>query len=977
VNEPSAAAADSALWIAVVGDARAPQELPRERVLTVGSSASKAELRIEGPGVAELHCAIGRVKGQAGFALKDLGSSAGTLLNGTLVRSAKLESGDTLQLGDAKLCVAASSAQAQSLRAALALKASSARPGAGAAGHGELSATQNLPPIKGYSIVKPLGRGGTGSVFQALQESLGRHVALKVLSEPLAKDADFVRRFQDEARAAAKLNHPHVVHVYDVWSESGRHFLSMEFMARGNLEARVTKQGPLPWPEVLGILLDAAKGLEYAEQRGIVHRDIKPANLMQDEHGVTKIADLGLATQIEAEATESENKKIFGTPHFISPEQIRGEKVDSRSDLYSLGCTAYRLLCARTPFEGATTRDILRGHLKEAPRALDQVVGGVPSPARALVERLMQKDPSLRPASAAALRAELERLREGGSLAGGRGRGRLGRWLAAALLLAAAGGAAWNWLARPATPGAGRPGGMDSPSAAGTAPLDPPAPEPGPDQDVEPPLAAGPVQDDDSALRARELEAESAYRALSSQLAPQERRTALSELIQRYADTNRAREFELELAELARAEAAEAAAGQTSASPPSALDTELGYWRRLVEAQPPGASLGAVLEALLADPGPSSSGGASGGGAREQALRECLQAAEARAARATREFTEAIQAGAFDGLDERARAELASLESGALPPELEVPLRPTLEELGRSVAELKALAERLPQERTRYAQDLARADARDLASLLRSEQGLREALARFDLPGFQSAIARAQGAGRTPASAAFLEELSRSLAAGRAALDALVREHKAGNWKRRTLSDPRERGHVLREVLAADGDGLTLKAETGTERLAWSEFAARPRDLHQVFLNRLQRDWSAEERSGVAFLVWTASVAQVARATEEWLERPARGRIGPGERGELLEGFALAREWASGSELERVARESAAVELWLDAGAALADKRWTLAASRLETLLAEHADALLVRLLSDGGGLALAGASAQGGDTAVGGAQPR
>ena len=250
-----------------------------------------------------------------------------------------------------------------------------------------------------------------GEVYSAVQESLQRPVALKVVSSRFEADRDFVDRFVAEARAAAALSHPNVVTVHDVGEEAGQHYISMEYMEGGNLEERVTLLGPLPIREAIGVLADATKGLVFAELRGIVHRDIKPANLMQDAFGNTKIADLGLATQINAEVQDEGDRKIFGTPHFISPEQARGERVDCRSDLYSLGATVYRLLSGRTPFEGQTTREILRGHFQERPRPLAELVPGLPPALSLLVARLLEKDPGQRYPSASALLLEVEQLR--------------------------------------------------------------------------------------------------------------------------------------------------------------------------------------------------------------------------------------------------------------------------------------------------------------------------------------------------------------------------------------------------------------------------------------------------------------------------------------------------------------------------------------------------------------------------------------
>ena len=405
------------LLLEVIGDPRAPVELPRQGVMTIGTSKEKADVVIDGQGIADVHCAIGRVK-TGGWALKDLGSEYGTMLNGERVQSRKLEPGDLVLVGSRRLRIVDADALAKPKPAEA--KPAESKPAEPKLAKIELPKPEPArvaePPnrvlqVRGYRVDRLLGRCGMGEVYLAVQESLGRPVALKVLSSKLAADADFVRRFQAEARAAAALNHPNVVTVHDVWEDGGRHFLAMEYMDHGNLEQRVQRGGKLAPKEALEVLHDASKALVYAEMRGIVHRDIKPANLMQNAAGTTKLADLGLAMHIEAEATESDNKKIYGTPHFISPEQARGEAVDHRSDLYSLGATAYRLLSGRTPFEGGSTREILRALQSESPRQLAELVRTIPPELEALVARLMEKDPRARFPTAEALRRECERLR--------------------------------------------------------------------------------------------------------------------------------------------------------------------------------------------------------------------------------------------------------------------------------------------------------------------------------------------------------------------------------------------------------------------------------------------------------------------------------------------------------------------------------------------------------------------------------------
>ena len=339
--------------------------LPDRGRLTIGSSSDRADLVIASQGVADIHCIIARAK-DGGWAVQDMGSDFGTLLDGQRVDVARLRAGQTLLLGSASLNVID-----------LAASAGGATPQAPEEVAPPEDHVKELPPssppppkeptpppaseksfleIPGYSIQETLGRGGMGAVFRARQDRLHRDVALKILSPRLAADTEFVRQFHREAQSAAALNHPNVVTVYDVGEAGGTHFLAMEYMDNESLEELLTKEGRLAWRSVADLLLGAARGLVYAESRGIVHRDIKPSNLMLNSAGQVKIADLGLAQRADDEAGDG---RVFGTPHFMSPEQIRGETVDRRSDIYSLGATGYRLLSGYTPFEGVNSREIL------------------------------------------------------------------------------------------------------------------------------------------------------------------------------------------------------------------------------------------------------------------------------------------------------------------------------------------------------------------------------------------------------------------------------------------------------------------------------------------------------------------------------------------------------------------------------------------------------------------------------------------
>lgn len=348
--------------------------LPQTGSVTVGRAPASADhVEIHAPQSASLeerHCVIGRTK-TGGLALKDLGSRGGCRVNGELVSTQRLSVGDRLELGDVALFI---------------------RDGR------EEEPEPSLGRLDGYRLERRLGRGGMGDVVLAVQESLDRKVALKLLKMSLAADKDFVVRFQAEAKNAAALSHPHVVHVYDVGVAEGRHYLAMEFMEGGTLEERLQMLGRLDAEEVRRVLFETAQALSYAEERRIVHRDIKPENLMLDTTGRVKLADLGLAT--ESESQDRGGERIMGTPHFMAPEQARGAKPDHRSDLYALGATAFRLLTGHTPFEGDTTRDILRAHFTQPVPKPSERVPGVSPALDAVIARLMAKEPSNRYSSA-------------------------------------------------------------------------------------------------------------------------------------------------------------------------------------------------------------------------------------------------------------------------------------------------------------------------------------------------------------------------------------------------------------------------------------------------------------------------------------------------------------------------------------------------------------------------------------------------
>jgi serine/threonine-protein kinase len=264
-----------------------------------------------------------------------------------------------------------------------------------------------------YLIMDHLGRGGMGRVFKAQHMTMNRIVAIKVLAPHLCKTQKAQMMFQREVRAAARLVHPNIVTAYDANQIGDRCYLVMEYVDGPNLDELVRQRGPLPVGQACDFIRQAAGGLQYAHELGMVHRDIKPANLLaQRPVSATpsaspsiKILDFGLArlNTMNANGEPSNDSlmagenTVLGTPDYLSPEQARNlHHVDIRSDVYSLGCTFYYLLTGRVPFPGGTTLEKLVRHSTEQPPAVEQIRPEVSPPVAAIVRRMMAKDPRQR-----------------------------------------------------------------------------------------------------------------------------------------------------------------------------------------------------------------------------------------------------------------------------------------------------------------------------------------------------------------------------------------------------------------------------------------------------------------------------------------------------------------------------------------------------------------------------------------------------
>lgn len=259
-----------------------------------------------------------------------------------------------------------------------------------------------------YTIIQRIGRGGMGEVFEARDSFLKRPVALKVLSDSLTSDLVAVRRFLLEARAFARVNHPNAVAIYEVDRRDGSSYLAMELMSGGSMQDLLQARGALGWIEATQATIDACRALEATHAACLVHRDVKPANLMRTADGTVKLADFGLAKDADSQKALTAAGGILGTPHYMSPEQCRGEHVDHRSDLYSLGATYYALLAERPPYDSGMAMQVLFAHCSAPvpdPRAIHSEI---PEQCAQIIQRAMAKEPIDRYQSAREMLDDLE-----------------------------------------------------------------------------------------------------------------------------------------------------------------------------------------------------------------------------------------------------------------------------------------------------------------------------------------------------------------------------------------------------------------------------------------------------------------------------------------------------------------------------------------------------------------------------------------
>jgi serine/threonine protein kinase len=277
-----------------------------------------------------------------------------------------------------------------------------------------------------YTIVRQLGAGGMGVVYEAEDTRLGRHVALKFLSRDFEQDPSALERFKQEARAASALNHPNICTIYAIEECDGQHFIAMELLHGESLNDKI-KGDPLPLDKIIDIGIQMSDGLDAAHSKGIVHRDLKPANVFITSRGQAKILDFGLAKLVHERRPALETVggeaatlapmqltspgTAVGTIAYMSPEQARGQELDARSDLFSVGAILYEMSTGKVPFEGATSAVVFQGILDRRPRPASEVNPSLPLKLEEIIDKGLEKDRDLRYQTAAEIRGDLKRLK--------------------------------------------------------------------------------------------------------------------------------------------------------------------------------------------------------------------------------------------------------------------------------------------------------------------------------------------------------------------------------------------------------------------------------------------------------------------------------------------------------------------------------------------------------------------------------------
>ncbi len=269
--------------------------------------------------------------------------------------------------------------------------------------------------IPGYRILGKLGAGAMATVYKATQLSLDRLVAIKVLPRKFSSNAQFIERFYAEGRAAAQLNHPNIVQAFDVGQAGEFHYFVMEYVEGSTVYDDIVKHKRYTASDAAHLVIQIAEALHHAHERGLIHRDVKPKNIMINRDGVAKLADMGLARAIsDKEAAEAEQGKAFGTPYYISPEQIRGQlDIGPAADIYSLGATLYHMVTGSVPYDGKNPSAVMHRHLKADLVPPDHVNPKLSAGISEVIEMMMAKNPKSRYQHCGDLLVDLRAVLEG------------------------------------------------------------------------------------------------------------------------------------------------------------------------------------------------------------------------------------------------------------------------------------------------------------------------------------------------------------------------------------------------------------------------------------------------------------------------------------------------------------------------------------------------------------------------------------
>ncbi len=343
------------------------REFEVDGIVTIGRSSDNA-VRLREERASRHHARILASGDQ--YIIEDLKSSNGTTVNGLRVQRKALRHGDEIAIGKVRILFRDEKA-------------------------GDLIGAV----LGGYRILSKIGQGGMGAVYRAHQISMDRTVALKVLKKELTQNREFVRGFLQEARVAGHLNHPAIIQVHDFGEDKGTYYFSMEFVEGETVQAILDREGKLPVEKAVEIAISVAEALCHARMHQVVHQDIKPQNIMIDRSGNVKLADLGLAVVGGRQRPEQKAgpSVIMGTPHYMAPEQGKREKIDSRTDIYSLGCTLFHMVTGRVPFDGPNSLAVITKHIiheRPNPRQYDITL---PESLCNLIRWMMAIDPKDRP----------------------------------------------------------------------------------------------------------------------------------------------------------------------------------------------------------------------------------------------------------------------------------------------------------------------------------------------------------------------------------------------------------------------------------------------------------------------------------------------------------------------------------------------------------------------------------------------------